>query len=256
MKHCAVILAMAAVLATAGLAGADVIVESTFGPNATSRGGGTQGVPSVGDVSWDIDLVASSNTVLLLGTSEPWDGVDATAASIGGSSMTQLVDDGSENTSFEIWAIDLGTVVAGTQTITVEISAGSSTTDTTLFAVQLSNATLDGSLSDTGSGEAASATLSSVSAGSYVFGVGSNTKGSAVSFTGLNEYASGSNGVDNFVFGGDVMAASGDVTVDLVQSDDGKGAGMGVVAIQEVPEPATMSLLAIGGLGALIRRRR
>jgi len=63
-----------------------------------------------------------------------------------------------------------------------------------------------------------------------------------------------SNGVNGFIISETFTATSTDETFKL-STNAGYGEAAGIV-VNPVPEPATMSLLALGGLGALIRRRK
>jgi len=62
------------------------------------------------------------------------------------------------------------------------------------------------------------------------------------------------NGANGYIITETFTATSTDETFKL-STNSGYGEAAGIV-VNQVPEPATMSLLALGGLGALIRRKK
>ncbi len=251
MKRFAIILAVSAIVAIASQASAAVIEEASVQFTETS---------TASSHSFTIDLKAASNSVALIGVARAFTANITTFELVsddGTFSATQLLADAGPKSTDEIWAIDLGTVNSdNTATFNVMWDDGK---EAAYFAAQLSNATLADPVlgQDEGTSGARSVTLEGLTAGMYALAVGSDTKdATAEALTGIADAGFGSDGPMTFAFGGEVVAA-GDLVVGY-DPDDGnnKGNGLGVVAIAPVPEPATMSLLAMGGLAVLRRRRR
>ncbi|MCE5325555.1 MAG: PEP-CTERM sorting domain-containing protein [Planctomycetaceae bacterium] len=74
------------------------------------------------------------------------------------------------------------------------------------------------------------------------------------SVTGTSATADANNVIDWYFW--DVTGAAGDVFLVTATKSSGGWVDLGGITIDAIPEPATMSLLVLGGVAALVRRKR
>lgn len=252
------VLAIGLMLCLSPIANAAVILE--VGPTVQDRF-------TTSTASLDFTTNSASNSVLVVLTA-----TKSVGTSGGTDSVTSLMFDsqvflqqatGADTIrQFQIWTLDLGDEagVAGSIDITL---AGAG--EAAFFAYQLSNATLEGLKTNWGLDSSAPPNVFDASltgddapaAGSVIIdlGLSNNNK---VGLTPSGETRTGSLAVESIT--DDPGAMTSYITNwsggDAVLGYDANNRGGAIsIAIAEVPEPATISLVGLGGL-ALLRRHR
>ncbi len=178
---------------------------------------------------------------------------DTTGENLAGSLLTSYADD---RESY-ILAFDLGDETGTTADVTLSFSTGYNGQGFGVSAVQIAGATMPPATQAASANEAdLSLSFTAVPAGAVYFDVAAvnNSADSFSSTDGLTRDASATqSGFSAGMISSYAEGVSGDITAGYSTSVSDSVALSGVYV---VPEPATMSLLALGGLVALRRRRR